>query len=137
MPYFKYLCSQLDASRKTLGRMATLENEAAKQSYMHPILATLLTLFSGRLTNLHEHTLKGRITMSGRCEFSIMLQGTIMLLFIEFKDSLSGSQELHSNLIAQVLAEADGADLFNQIRECDGVAIHAILTDGNNFEFFL
>ena len=137
MPYFKFICSQLDVSRLTLGRMCTLENESAKQMYMSPIPSTLLSLFSGRLINLPEHTLRGRITTSGRCEFSITLQGMIMLLFVEFKDSLAGSHEKHSNVIAQIIAEADGADLFNQIKECDGIAIHAILTDGQAFEFFM
>src|SRR5208282_1420622 len=45
--------------------------------------------------------------------------------------------EKHSNVIAQIIAEADAADLFNQIKECDGIAIHAILTDGQTFEFFV
>jgi hypothetical protein len=40
-------------------------------------------------------------------------------------------------MFAQVIAEADGADLFNQIKESDGIAIHAILTDGQVFEFFV
>ena len=100
MRYFKFICSQLDISRLTLGRMQTLENEAAKQMYMSPIPSTLLSLFSGRLINLPEHTLKGRITTSGRCEFSITLQGMVMLLFIEYKDSLTGSNEKHSKVIA-------------------------------------
>jgi hypothetical protein len=117
--------------------MHTLENEAAKQMYMSPILSTLLSLFSGRLINLPEHTLQGLITTSGRCEFSVTLQGMVMLLFIEFKESLAGSHEKHSNLIAQIIAEADIADIFNQIKECDGTEAHAILTDGQAFEFFV
>jgi hypothetical protein len=137
-PYLKHICSQLDVSRLTLGRMNTLENEAAKQMYMSPIPSTLLSLFFGRLINLPEHILKGRITTSsGRCEFSVTLQGMVILLFIEFKVSLTGSHEKHSNVIAQIIAEADGVDLFNQIKECDGIAIHAILTDGKAFEFFV
>lgn len=137
MRYFRSICSQLDVSRSTLGRMYTLENETAKQMYTSPIVSSLLSLFSGRLINLPEHTLKGRITTSGRCEFSVTLQGMVMLLFIEFNESLAGSHEKHSNVIAQIIAEADGADLFNQINECDGIAIHAILTDGQAFEFFV
>jgi hypothetical protein len=117
--------------------MRTLENEAAKQMYMSPILSTLLSLFSGRLINRPEYALQGRITTSGTREFSITLQGMVMLLFIEFKDSLVGSHEKHSNVIAQIIAEVDGADLLSQIKECGGIAIHAILIDGQAFEFFV
>ena len=60
-----------------------------------------------------------------------------MILFIELKESLKGSPSKHSDVIAQILAEADAADLFNQIRESDGIAIQAILTDGEAFEFFV
>lgn len=60
-----------------------------------------------------------------------------MILFIEFKDSLKGSPSKHLDVIAQILVEADAADLFNQIYESDGIAIHAILTDGEAFEFFV
>jgi hypothetical protein len=72
---------------------------------MSPIPSTLLSLFSGRLINLPEHTLKGRITTSGRCEFSVTLLGMVMLLFIEVKDTLKGGSAKHSDLVAQVLAE--------------------------------
>lgn len=137
LSYHKYIASQLDISRRTLGRMQTLENESAKQMYMAPIPSLLLSLFSGRLLKLPEHTLKGRITTADRCEFSVTLQGVVMLLFIEFKDSLAGSDAKHSDVIAQIIAEADGADLFNQANESDGVAIHAILTDGRAFEFYV
>ena len=61
----------------------------------------------------------------------------VLILFIEFKDSLKGPPGKHSDVIAQLLAEADGADLFNQIHESDGIAIHAILTDGQAFEFYV
>lgn len=59
-----------------------------------------------------------------------------MLVFIEVKDTLKGGSAKHSDLVAQVLAEADGADLFNKVNECDGIGIHAILTDGQRFEFY-
>lgn len=133
---FESLFRQLDVSRRTLGMMNDLENEAAKQLYMSPIPSTILSLFSGRLINLPEHTLRGRITTSGRCQFSVTLLGMVMLLFIEVKDTLKGGPAKHSDLVAQVLAEADGADLFNKVNECDGIGIHAILTDGQRFEFY-
>lgn len=60
-----------------------------------------------------------------------------MLLFIEFKELLADSHEKHSNVIAHITAEADGANLFSQIKESDGIAIHAILTEGRAFEFFM
>ena len=78
--YFEFICSQLDVSHLTLGRMHTLENEAAKQMYMSPILSSVLSLFSGRLINLPEQTLKGGITASGRCEFSVTLQEMVTVL---------------------------------------------------------
>jgi hypothetical protein len=90
--------------------MNDLENEAAKQLYMSPIPSTLLSLFSGRLINLPERTLKGWITTSGRCEFLVTLLGMVMFLFIEVKDTLKGGSTKHSDLVAQVLAEADGAE---------------------------
>jgi hypothetical protein len=72
--------------------MHTLENEAAKQMYMSPIPSSLLSLFSGCLINLPEYTLKGGITAS---EFSVTLQGMVTVLFIEFKEPLTGLHEKH------------------------------------------
>lgn len=62
---FKSILAQIDVSRRTLGMMNDLENEAAKQLYVSPIPSTLLSMFSSRLINLPEHTLKGRMTTSG------------------------------------------------------------------------
>lgn len=132
----KSIVEEIEKSRRTLDQMNDLENEAAKQLYMIPIPSTLLSLFHDQLLNLQEHTLKERITTSGRCEFSITFLGMVMILFIEFKDSLKGSSSKHSN-VAQILAEADGADLFNQIHESNEITIHTILTDGQAFEFFV
>jgi hypothetical protein len=120
----------------TMGNMLELENEAAKQLDMHPIPATILNLFCGRLINLPEHMLKGRLSSSGKCEYTITLHGMLMLLFIEFKSSLAGSHESHSNIVVRIVAEADGVDAYNQIREFDRLGIHVILTDGSIFEFY-
>jgi hypothetical protein len=108
----------------------------SKCIYTSPIPSILLSLFSGLLINLPEHTLPGKLATSGWHEFSLTFHGIVTLLLLEFKDSLAGSHEKHSNVIAQFMAETDSADLFNQIKECDGIAIHAILTDGQTFEFF-
>ena len=126
----------LDMSRKTLGDRINLENEAAVQLYIHPIPNIILSLFHGRLTNLPEHLLKGGLAARGKCEFTITFNGRMMLLFIELKHTLMTTHAGHSDVIAQVMAEADGADCFNKCHEFDGIPIHCILTDGISFEFY-
>lgn len=133
---FESLLGDLDVARRNIGERETLENEAAVQLAIHPIPNTLLSLFHGRLTNMPEHLMKGQMASSGRCEFTITFHGRLVLLFIELKHSLAVSNENHANIIAQVLAEADGADTANQSKEFDGVPIHAILTDGVHYEFY-
>lgn len=133
---FESICHEMDTTRRILGNRRDLENEAAIQLYYNPIPTTLLSLFHGRLTNLPEHLLKGQISNSGRCEYTITFYGKLMLLFIEYKRSLEGEPASHSDIVAQCIAEADGADTYNQAREYDGIPINAILTDGRDFEFY-
>jgi hypothetical protein len=59
-----------------------------------------------------------------------------MLLFIEFKTALPSGDKARSDVIAQVIAEADGVNSFNMTCELDDFPIHCILTDGKTFEFF-
>jgi hypothetical protein len=136
LPVFENLCRDMDISRRVLGNRKDLQNEAAIQLYYNPIPTTLLSLFHGRLINLPEHLLKGQISNSGRCEYTITFYGKLMLLFIEYKRSFEGDPTSHSDIVAQCIAEADGADSYNQAREYDGIPIHAILTDGRDFEFY-
>ena len=77
---FETICQEMDTTRRILGNRRDLENEAAIQLYYHPIPTTLLALFHGRLTNLPEHLLKGQISNSGRCEYTITFYGKLMLL---------------------------------------------------------
>jgi hypothetical protein len=97
----------------------------------------MLSLFFGRLVNLPEKLLKGTIGNSGKCEYTISLLGQTMVLFIEYKESLSTSDDRHSDVVAQVVAEADAGDLYNEMEEYGGLPIHAILTDGQHFEFYV
>jgi hypothetical protein len=137
LPIFKDICSQLDASRMTLGRRENLESESAVQLKYNPIPSTLLTLFGGRLVNIPEHKLVGQLGSSGRCEFTISFHSLLVLCFIEYKQGLRhGGVGLHSDIVAQVIAEMDGADTHNQSEEMDGICIQAILTDGVIFEFY-
>lgn len=53
-----------------------------------------------------------------------------------FYTSLPTGTVAHSNVIAQVLAEMDSADTYNQLEEYDGMPIQAVLTDGIHFEFY-
>ena len=133
---FQHMCRELDRSRKNLGERRSLENEAAVQLYMNPIPETIISLFCGRLTNMPEHMFHGRIAGSGRCEFTITFHGRLTLLFIELKQSLSHNAQAHSKIVAQVMAEADGANLFNEEYRFDGIPIRAILTDSIDFEFY-
>jgi hypothetical protein len=133
---FKKIAQEIDLNRKIMGSRRELENEAAIQLYYHPIPMNLLSLFNGRLTNLPEHLLQGTISKSGRCEYTITFYGRLMLLFIEYKTSLEGNPDSHSDVVAQCIAEADGAATFNETRGFDGFPIHAILTDGRDFEFY-
>jgi hypothetical protein len=133
---FETLLAELDVARRNVGERGTLENEAAVQLAIHPIPNTVLSLFHGRLTNMPEHLMKGQMASSGRCEFTVTFHGRLVLLFIELKHSLAVSNEDHADMVAQVLAEADGADTANQSKEFDGVPIHAILTDGIHYEFY-
>jgi hypothetical protein len=59
-----------------------------------------------------------------------------MLLFIVCKRSLEREHASHSDIVAEVIAEADGADAYNQASEYDGIPINAILTDGRDFGFY-
>lgn len=133
---FEDMARQLDRSRKNLGERRTLKNETAVQLYMNPIPETILSLFYGRLVNMPEHMLHGRMAGSRRCEFSITFHGRLTLLFIEVKHELSYNPREHSKMIAQVMAEADGAKLFNKEYQFDDIPIRAILTDGVGFEFY-
>jgi hypothetical protein len=132
---FQHMCRVLNRSRKNLGDRCTLENEAAVQLYMNPIPETIISLFCGRLTNTLEHMFHGRIAGSERCEFTITFHGQLTLLFIEL-ESLSHNAQAHSKIVAQVMAEADEANLFNEEYRFDGIPIRAILTDGIDFEFY-
>jgi hypothetical protein len=38
-----------------------------------------------------ETTLRGQISGSGRCEFTLCFNGRMMLLFIEFENTLTGN----------------------------------------------
>lgn len=134
---FREILKELDVSRRNLGERSNLENEAAVQLYIHPIPNAVLSLFRGRLTNMPEHLLKGQIANSGRCEFTIGFNGRLMLLFIELKQELTNNHAQHSDIIAQVIGEADGADTSNCANEFDGFPIHAVLTDGIHYEFYL
>ena len=80
--------------------------------------------------------MRGRLAKSGTCECSISFQGCIMLVFVEFKNMIDSDSRLRSDLVAQVIAEADAADLFNQNAGYIGVGINAILTDGRVWEFY-
>jgi hypothetical protein len=130
------MCRELDRSRRNLGDRRSLENEAAVQLYMNPIPETIIGLFRGRLANLPEHMFHGRLAGSGRCVFTITFHGRLMLVFIELKQSLTHSPCAHSNVVAQIMAGADGANLFNEKYRFDGIPIKAILTDGVEFEFY-
>ena len=133
---FETICQGMDTSRKVFGNRRDLENEVAIQLYYNPIPTTLLSLFHGRLTNLPEHLLKGQVNNSGRREYTITFYGNLTLLFIVSKRSLEGEPASHSDIVAQCIAEADGADMSNHAREYDGIPINAILTDGRDFEFY-
>jgi len=115
----------------------TLENEAAVQLYMNAIPETIMSLFCGRLTNMPEHMLRGRIAESGRCDFTITFHGRLTLVFIKLKESVIQNPQIHSDIVAQVMADANGANLFNKNYNFDGIPIRAILTDGIGFEFYL
>jgi hypothetical protein len=101
----------------------------------NPVPSTLLGLFDGRLTNLPER-LVGQIGSSGRCEFTIAFHNLLVLCFLEYEQGLPTGVEAHSDVVAQIIAEMDGADIFNQNGEMDGIRIQAILTDGVIFEFY-
>lgn len=133
---FEEIAQQLDRSRRNLGERRTLANEAAVQLYMNPIPETILSLFRGRLNNMPEHMYHGTIAGSGRCEFSITFHGRLTLLFIEVKHKLSYNPQEHSKMVAQVMAEAGGANLFNKEYQFDDIPIRVILTDGMSFEFY-
>ena len=84
-----------------------------------------------------EKILHGTIASSGRCEFTVTFFGKNILCFIEFNETLPTNALAHSNVLAQVIAEMDGADTHNWDNQYDGCPIHAILTDGYSFEFYL
>jgi len=117
---FKSICSQLDTSRKTLGTREELQNETTVQLYFHPVPNTILGLFNGRMINLPEKILQGTILSAGRCKFTVTFFSKNILCFIEFKETLPTNAPAHSDVVAQVIAEMDGADTHNRENQYDG-----------------
>jgi hypothetical protein len=89
------------------------------------------------MINLPEKILHGTIPSAGRCEFTVTFFGKNILCFIEFKQTLPTNTPDHSDVVAQVIAEMDGADMHNRENQYDGCPIIATLTDGYSFEFYL
>jgi hypothetical protein len=48
--------------------------------------------------------------------------------FIELKYCLNSIHLKHSDVVAPVLAERDGADTFKKSKEWDGLSVYAVLT---------
>lgn len=141
MTVFKEICRQLDLSRKTLGKRRNLENEIAVQSYLQPIFTTILGLFQSRLTNLpalpcsgSQKDEEGQQDHDGHCKSTISLFGRSLLVIIQVKNIKPGNRN-HSDLIAKVIAEAMDVDKYNK-EKYQGIPIHAILTNGTEFECF-
>lgn len=89
---FESIVRQMDVANQVLGqRRWHLETEAAIQLHWHPVPLTLLSLFRDRLNNMPGTTLRGQISGSGRCEFTLCFNGRMMLLFIECEDNFIGS----------------------------------------------
>ena len=57
--------------------------------------------------------LDGQIARRGRCEYTFLLTQGTMVLLIELKQNVTAlHDEAYSELVAQVLAEADGMYSF-------------------------
>jgi len=125
----------LDISKNNLGRLASLENEAGVQIFIHPITKHIVSLFQNRLTIFPEHLTYGRTDTNGIREFTISFCDRLLLVFIELQN-LTGIHSKRSDIVAQVIAETDRANTLNQSKAFEGIPIHAILTDGVNFEFY-
>jgi hypothetical protein len=95
-----------------------------------------LALFNGRMTDLPEKVLHPNIASTGRCEVMLTFFGKNILCFMEFKETPPTDAERYSDVVAQGIAEMDGADTHNGDKEYDGCTIHSMLTDGYSFEFY-
>jgi hypothetical protein len=106
------------------------------QLYSHSFLKPLLSLFHGSLIYDPEGLIKWKDGTSGKYNSTISFYGSsLVLLFIEYKDRFPGSNA-HTEIVAQVIAEMDAADVFNDTQGDIRIPIHAILTDGQGFEFY-
>ena len=66
------------------------------------------------MVNQPEVMLDGQIGRRGRHEYSYIFFEAAMLLLIELKRGLHGfAHGQHSNIVAQVIAEADGRPRFH------------------------
>ena|SRR5208282_2381532 len=78
------------------------------------IFDKLTDLFYGRMINHPEMTFDGQIGRRGRCEYSYVFFEASMLLLIELKLDLQSMTDYHfSNILGQVVAEADGIASFS------------------------
>lgn len=73
-------------------------------------------IFEGRLLNKPEIMLEGQVAKKVRCEYTYILTGGIMVLFIELKLNLGAmNDDGFSDIVGQVFAEADGTLAFKFI----------------------
>ena len=80
--------------------------------------------------------LKGQIGNSGRCEFTVSFHERLILCVVEFKHTLPTGAATHSDVIAQVIAEMDGADMFTKLRNMTACLFMLFLPTEPNFEFY-
>ncbi|KAF8499558.1 hypothetical protein F5888DRAFT_1683227, partial [Russula emetica] len=92
-----------------------------------------ISVFGFAFRNVPEATIKGRITTKDRVEYYFRTIGSIAVLFIEIE---IGCGKRRLDAFAQVIAECNACDWINA-RMGFRAPIYGILSDGDEFEFFL
>ncbi|KAG2347899.1 hypothetical protein BDR05DRAFT_944885 [Suillus weaverae] len=124
---FKSIVEDIDMMMLQYGPPIDHETEEARSRFLSPL--------QGAFRNKPEGMIPGRIASQGRIEYYFNIFGAVATVFIEIKKRIGDTGITRLDAIAQVIAECDACDWVNaQSDFC--VPIHAILCDGELFEFY-
>jgi len=126
MLYYEQIVESLDLSIRRVGNRRSLVNEASVSAYIAPVSFSpvpvadvevfdkLTDLFCGRMVNKPELNIEGQVSRKGRCEYSYVFFDACMVLLVELKLKLGSLTDNNfSNIVAQVMAEAEGRASFS------------------------
>ena len=125
MVYYEKIVESLDLSIWRVGNRRSLVNEASVSAYIGPVSFSpvpvadvevfdkLSDVFCGRMVNKPEFNIEGQASRKGLCEYSYIFFDACIVLLVELKLNLESLTDNNfSNIVAQVMAEAEGRASF-------------------------